>query len=32
MTIFPNGTHNDTCVKEGYFEAIKGFWAAHVAN
>ncbi|KAF9914579.1 hypothetical protein BX616_007994 [Lobosporangium transversale] len=22
---FPNGTHNDTCLKPGYFEAIKAF-------
>ncbi|KAF9349349.1 hypothetical protein BGX34_001847 [Mortierella sp. NVP85] len=22
---FPDGTHNDTCLKRGYFEAIKGF-------
>ncbi|KAF9910369.1 hypothetical protein BX616_010877 [Lobosporangium transversale] len=24
-TEFPNGTHNDTCLKDGYFEAIKKF-------
>ncbi|KAG0250729.1 hypothetical protein BG011_008139 [Mortierella polycephala] len=22
---FPDGTHNDTCLKPGYFDAIKGF-------
>jgi fermentation-respiration switch protein FrsA (DUF1100 family) len=23
---FRNGTHNDTCIQPGYFEAIQEFW------
>lgn len=23
---FADGTHNDTCIKPGYFEAISLFW------
>jgi len=25
MVIFVNGTHNDTCIQPGYFEAIASF-------
>ncbi|CDS00328.1 uncharacterized protein SPSC_00827 [Sporisorium scitamineum] len=29
---FPDGTHNDTCIKPGYFEAIGEFLLAHVVT
>jgi abhydrolase domain-containing protein 13 len=29
---FPEGAHNDTIAEEGYFEAVEGFIAQHVAN
>ncbi|KAJ1970915.1 bem46 protein, variant [Dimargaris xerosporica] len=27
---FPNGKHNDTCIQDGYFEAIEDFWTSHI--
>lgn len=29
---FASGTHNDTCVQPGYFEAIQAFWAKVLAK
>ena len=28
---FENGTHNDTCMQAGYFEAIEEFWNRCIA-
>jgi fermentation-respiration switch protein FrsA (DUF1100 family) len=28
---FENGSHNDTCMQRGYFDAIIAFWKRHVA-
>ncbi|KAJ3174781.1 hypothetical protein HDU87_006897 [Geranomyces variabilis] len=28
---FPSGTHNETCVQPGYFDAIFAFWSSFVA-
>ncbi|KAJ1920860.1 bem46 protein, variant [Tieghemiomyces parasiticus] len=27
---FPAGKHNDTCIQDGYFEAIEAFWQTYV--
>ncbi|KAJ3057168.1 hypothetical protein HK097_011173 [Rhizophlyctis rosea] len=26
FVVFPNGTHNETCIHEGYFDEVKRFW------
>ena len=29
---FGNGTHNDTCMQVGYFEAVQDFWNRCIAK
>ncbi|KAJ3132193.1 hypothetical protein HDU90_007499 [Geranomyces variabilis] len=31
FVLFPSGTHNETCVQPGYFDAIFAFWSSFVA-
>jgi len=30
LVSFPRGTHNDTCLASGYFEAVIEFWHRHI--
>ena len=30
LKIFDNGTHNDTCLQDGYFESISHWWKEHI--
>ena len=32
LVTFPGGTHNDTCLQDGYFDAIEEFWNEFVAS
>ncbi|KAI8913832.1 Alpha/Beta hydrolase protein [Powellomyces hirtus] len=32
FVVFPNGTHNETCVQPGYFDAVLAFWNTFVVG
>ncbi|KAJ3161134.1 hypothetical protein HDU86_007756 [Geranomyces michiganensis] len=32
FVLFPSGTHNETCVQPGYFDAIFAFWSSFVVG
>ncbi|KAJ3005729.1 hypothetical protein HKX48_000499 [Thoreauomyces humboldtii] len=32
FVVFPNGTHNETCVQPGYFDAMLTFWESFVVG